>query len=231
VTVRLVFTTLRRGAINRATFDGKSCIRADQGRHRAARFTAVHALRHFYASALDAGRASRRSPSTWATPTRLHLRGLHPPHAVEREAGTPGIETCFGTSRSAPTSWARPEQRMPGCDSAAQSACAGENPAYRSTRPSPTRSGAPAGGSVWPATDEQGAGGGPLPGRRAGPGQPARTLRATSPPRRPPPVPRPGTAPQPRPTGCWLRQLHPLTVVGRGGPPSVRLPRQPTGPQ
>jgi integrase len=57
VTVRLMFTTPRRGAINRATFDQKSwrpaLIKAGIVPTRA---TGMHALRHFYASALlDAG--------------------------------------------------------------------------------------------------------------------------------------------------------------------------------
>ncbi len=57
VTLPLVFTTPRRGAINRATFDGKSwhpaLVRAGILPTRA---TGMHALRHFYASALlDAG--------------------------------------------------------------------------------------------------------------------------------------------------------------------------------
>lgn len=57
VTVRLAFTTPRRGAINRSTFDEKSwrpaVLKAGIAPTRA---TGMHALRHFYASALlDAG--------------------------------------------------------------------------------------------------------------------------------------------------------------------------------
>jgi integrase len=57
VTVRLVLTSGRRGAINRSTFDSKSwrpaLVRAGLVSSRA---TGMHALRHFYASALlDAG--------------------------------------------------------------------------------------------------------------------------------------------------------------------------------
>jgi integrase len=57
VTVRLVFTTPRRNAINRATFDEKSWRPALVSAGIVpARLTGMHALRHFYASALlDAG--------------------------------------------------------------------------------------------------------------------------------------------------------------------------------
>jgi integrase len=57
VTVALVFTTPRRNAINRATFDGKAWRPAlTQAGIVPTRATGMHALRHFYASALlDAG--------------------------------------------------------------------------------------------------------------------------------------------------------------------------------
>lgn len=57
VTVSLVFTTPRRGAINRATFNGKSWHPALTGAGiTPTRATGMHALRHLYASALlDAG--------------------------------------------------------------------------------------------------------------------------------------------------------------------------------
>ena len=57
VTVPLLFTTTRRGALNRTTFDGKSWRPAVQAAGiLPTRFTGMHALRHFYASTLlDAG--------------------------------------------------------------------------------------------------------------------------------------------------------------------------------
>jgi integrase len=57
VTVRLLFTTPRRNTINRATFDQKSWHPALVGAGIVpTRATGMHALRHFYASALlDAG--------------------------------------------------------------------------------------------------------------------------------------------------------------------------------
>ncbi|MEU8374488.1 site-specific integrase [Micromonospora sp. NPDC048894] len=57
VTVPLIFTTTRRGAIKRATFDGKSWRPAVAAAGIVpTRATGMHALRHFYASALlDAG--------------------------------------------------------------------------------------------------------------------------------------------------------------------------------
>ncbi|MEU4779918.1 site-specific integrase [Micromonospora sp. NPDC023633] len=57
VTVPLIFTTTRRGAIKRATFDGKSWRPAVEAAGIVpTRATGMHALRHFYASALlDAG--------------------------------------------------------------------------------------------------------------------------------------------------------------------------------
>ncbi|MDG4753446.1 tyrosine-type recombinase/integrase [Micromonospora sp. WMMD718] len=53
----LIFTTTRRGAIKRATFDGKSWRPAVEAAGIVpTRATGMHALRHFYASALlDAG--------------------------------------------------------------------------------------------------------------------------------------------------------------------------------
>jgi integrase len=57
VTVPLIFTTTRQGALNRATFDGKSWRPAVAAAGIVpTRATGMHALRHFYASALlDAG--------------------------------------------------------------------------------------------------------------------------------------------------------------------------------
>jgi integrase len=61
VTVPLVLTTTRRGAINRATFDGKTWKPALTAVGiTPTRATGMHALRHFYASALlDAGENSK----------------------------------------------------------------------------------------------------------------------------------------------------------------------------
>ncbi|MCO1618779.1 tyrosine-type recombinase/integrase [Micromonospora sp. CPM1] len=57
VTVSLLFTTTRRGAINRHTFDDKSWRPAVRAAGiTPTRATGMHALRHFYASSLlDAG--------------------------------------------------------------------------------------------------------------------------------------------------------------------------------
>ncbi|WP_328533686.1 tyrosine-type recombinase/integrase [Micromonospora zamorensis] len=57
VTVPLIFTTTQRGAIKRATFDGKSWRPAVEAAGIVpTRATGMHALPHFYASALlDAG--------------------------------------------------------------------------------------------------------------------------------------------------------------------------------
>ncbi|RGC67842.1 site-specific tyrosine recombinase XerD [Micromonospora sp. MW-13] len=53
VTVPLLFTTTRRGAINRRTFDGKSWRPAVVAAGiTPTRATGMHALRHFYASSL-----------------------------------------------------------------------------------------------------------------------------------------------------------------------------------
>ena len=61
VTVPLIFTTTRRSAIKRATFDGKSWRPAVEAAGIVpSRATGMHALRHFYASALlDAGESIR----------------------------------------------------------------------------------------------------------------------------------------------------------------------------
>jgi hypothetical protein len=75
--VRLVFTTTRRNALNRATFDEKSwrpaVVAAGMVPTRA---TGMHSLRHFYASALlDAVESIRRCRSTSVTPTRASRSG------------------------------------------------------------------------------------------------------------------------------------------------------------
>ena len=67
VTVPLIFTATRRGAIRRATFDGKSWRPAVAAAGIVpTRATGMHALRYFYASALlDAGKSTRPSPRTY----------------------------------------------------------------------------------------------------------------------------------------------------------------------
>ncbi|MFC5922398.1 hypothetical protein [Micromonospora vulcania] len=87
VTVPLLFTTTRRGAINRRTFDNKSWRPAVVAAGiTPTRATGMHALRHFYASSLlDAGgehQGSRVVPR--ARRPGVHPPGLHAPDAGQR---------------------------------------------------------------------------------------------------------------------------------------------------
>jgi hypothetical protein len=134
VTVQLIFTTSRGGAINRAMFDNMSCrpalLKAGVVLGRA---TGMHALRHFYASALlDAEEASRPLRSTGPFRPGLHPARLYPPDAVQREARSARDRRSLRWPR-------RPSDgpwHILTTVSAGQRMYAGENPAYRSTRPS-----------------------------------------------------------------------------------------------
>ncbi|MEV4843932.1 hypothetical protein AB0K20_12020 [Micromonospora matsumotoense] len=88
VTVPLIFTATRRGAIRRATFDGKSWRPAVAAAGIVpTRATGMHALRYFYASALlDAGKSIKTLASYVPRALRPWVRaaGLHPPDAGQR---------------------------------------------------------------------------------------------------------------------------------------------------
>ena len=105
VTVRLIFTTPRRGAINRATFDGKSWRPALVAAGIVStRSTGMHALRHFYVSALlDAGESIKAlaeylGPSDPAFTLRVYTHLMPSSEKRARQA----IDRLFREAGSSP---------------------------------------------------------------------------------------------------------------------------------
>jgi hypothetical protein len=102
VTVRLVLTSGRRGAINRSTFDSKSwrpaLVRAGLVPSRA---TGMHALRHFFASALlDAGESIKALSSYLGHSDPGFTLRIYT-HLMPASEDRPGerLTSCSGTSR------------------------------------------------------------------------------------------------------------------------------------